>query len=288
MGTPETKLGLTRGGIPRPEDGCRVLITGGSSGIGLAVGRELARRGSEVVLAARESSRLHAACRDVRACAVSSQQVVEAMALDVRDPKAVAAAPEQVRALLGDVDLLVHSAGTTGPGYAANETDQAFAAMVETNFVGACNLTRAFLPQFLARGRGHISFVSSILGFVPMFGYASYCASKAGLGAHAASLREELRPAGVCVSLLFPAEVDTPMLAAGRPTTPWETAAMVGEVEGMDADRLARRYLAGIFSGRARVYPNLRSQVTWHAWRLMPQMLARYFRLRLWLARRLR
>ena len=278
----ELSVVTSRGGLPRPEDGCRALITGGSSGIGLALGQELVRRGAHVVLAARASERLDAAVASSRACRRTQGQQVEALPLELRDPAALDVAPARLAALLGDVDLLVHSAGITRPGYADRESDETWQAILETNFLGACRLTRAFLPHFVAKGAGHISFVSSVLGFAP------YCASKAALGAYAAALREELLPQGVGVSVIFPAEVDTPMLAQERAITPWESTAMTGQVDGMSAQHLARRYLDAILAGKENIFPDARSRLTFHAARLLPNLLTDYFRLRLWLARRRR
>jgi NAD(P)-dependent dehydrogenase (short-subunit alcohol dehydrogenase family) len=178
--------------------GRTAIVTGGSGGIGLAVGRLLAARGYDVVLTARTEGRLRAAAEEAGARWVAA---------DSADPEAFAAV---VAALPGGVDLVVHAAGVMAGTFVRKETVEGFAAIVRTNLTAAFVVAHAALPAMGPGGR--LVFLSSSSAHAPQPGRSAYSASKAGLNAFAAALGREVERDGIAVHVVTTGPVATPML----------------------------------------------------------------------------
>jgi NAD(P)-dependent dehydrogenase (short-subunit alcohol dehydrogenase family) len=173
------------------------IVTGGSSGIGLGVGRRLVADGYDVVLTARRADRLAAAAADVGARWVAA---------DSADPDAFAA----VVAEAGRVDLLVHAAGVMAGTFVRKESAATFESVVRTNLVSAFVVAHATLPAMEAGGR--MVFLSSSSAHAPQPGLSAYSASKAGLNAFALALAKEVDRDGIAVHVVTTGPVATPML----------------------------------------------------------------------------
>ncbi|HET6966788.1 MAG TPA: SDR family oxidoreductase [Ornithinibacter sp.] len=173
------------------------IVTGGSSGIGLAVGRRLVERGYDVVLTARTADKLDAAAADVGARAVAA---------DSADPAAFAA----VVAAAGRVDLLVHAAGVMAGTFVRKESLETFESVLRTNLTSAFVVSQAVLPAMPEGGR--VVFVSSTAAHAPQPGKTAYTASKAGLNAFAGALAGEVERDGIAVHVVTTGPVATPML----------------------------------------------------------------------------
>ena len=180
------------------DGGARVaIITGGSSGIGLEVGRQLVAAGYDVVLTARTASKLEAAAESIGARAVAA---------DSADPEAFAA----VVAAAGSVDLLVHAAGVMDGTFVRKERLATFEAVLRTNLTSAFVVAQAALSAMGPGGR--MVFVSSSAAHAPQPGKTAYTASKAGLNAFAAALAKEVERDGISVHVVTTGPVATPML----------------------------------------------------------------------------
>ena len=173
------------------------IVTGGSSGIGLAVGRMLVERGYDVVLTARRADKLEAAADDIGA---------RWSAGDSADPEAFAA----VVAAAGRVDLLVHAAGVMAGTFVRKESLETFESVLRTNLTSAFVVTSAALPAMSAGAR--IIFLSSSSAHAPQPGKTAYSASKAGLNAFAGALAGEVERDGISVHVVTTGPVATPML----------------------------------------------------------------------------
>jgi NAD(P)-dependent dehydrogenase (short-subunit alcohol dehydrogenase family) len=192
--------------------GQRVLVTGGSSGIGLAAAELLAAEGARVALLARSEEGLEKARRRVESEAgVAAAGPVATVAADVRDREALAAAVAAAVEQLGGLDVLVTAAAAASFGPFAETDPEDFDATIATVLGGAANTIRAALPE-LEASAGAIVAIGSTAAHMPLPGLAAYTSAKHGLAGLLDTLRIELRDAGspVTVSLVNPGPVDTP------------------------------------------------------------------------------
>jgi short-subunit dehydrogenase len=144
--------------------------------------------------------------RDEAALARASEQLTPrplVVACDVTDPAACQAAVDQIIAQAGGVDILVNNAGVSHRSRFAETSDDVLRHVMNVNFFGSVNMTRAALPSLRAR-RGRIAVLSSVAGFAPLLGRTGYAASKHALHGFFDSLRAELAASGVSVTLACP------------------------------------------------------------------------------------
>lgn len=177
------------------------IVTGASSGIGLAAAKKLAGLGAKVALVARTKSTLDDAVRAIGADRAA------AFPLDVADLPALAALPAAVIAKYGALDILVNNAGLNHRGPLAKLTPEQAAQVIQVNLTAPIFLTRACLDHL--RTGGAIVNVASLAGMVPVHHESSYSASKAGLRAFTRVIAEELRERGIVVGSVCPGPVDT-------------------------------------------------------------------------------
>ena len=176
------------------------LVTGCSSGIGLATAQVLRAAGWQVFPTARKSGDLE----KLRATGFSP------VALDVADEASVRAAAAEVRALCGaGLGALVNNAGYGQPGAMEDLTRAALREQFETNVVGLQDLTNQFIPLFRQQGWGRIVNVSSVVGRIPLPLMGAYSASKFAVESLSDCLRMELRGSGVAVSIIEPGPIET-------------------------------------------------------------------------------
>jgi serine 3-dehydrogenase len=183
-----------------------VLITGASSGIGLACARALSAVGARLILAARRSDRL----KTVTSSLAEEDTDVLALELDVRGADAVQKAIEDLPSDWSDIDVLVNNAGLSkalDPAYGNRVED--IDAMVDTNVKGLLYVTRAVVPTMVARGEGHIVNIGSTAGHEVYPGGTVYCATKHAVGAITRGLKMDLHGTGVRVSSVDPGLVET-------------------------------------------------------------------------------
>ncbi len=244
-------------------EGMKVLVTGGSSGIGQAAAVQLARDGAHVAIAGRDQGRLDETVEACRAAAGGKGQVIGAVAFDVRDRDAVRAAAAETLGLLGGLDLLICNSGYAVTGYVHELSDQAFDDLIQVNYMGHVNVVRAFLPHFMEQRAGHICLVSSVLGFLGFMGYAPYAASKHAVVGFGHCLRQEMIPHGVKVSQYYPTTTDTPGLKRENEDKPPETWAIEGTSKAMSAEDAAADLLKHVASGR---YEGMKRLDPWYIW----------------------
>ncbi|HZP28844.1 MAG TPA: SDR family oxidoreductase [Acidimicrobiia bacterium] len=232
--------------------GSHVLVTGGSSGIGLAVARAVVARGGRVSIVARDAARLRAAQTELDGVAGAAGRVASATA-DVADGHALREAVAQGVERLGPVDVLVTSAGYAHPGLFVDLDDEVFRRQVAVNYLGTVNAIRAVLPTMVDRRRGHLLMVSSTVGLIGLYGYAAYAPTKFAVRGLAESLRSELRPHGIVVACAYPPDTETPALERERAMMPAATASYSAKIKPRTADAVAAAIVRGIERDRLTV-----------------------------------
>jgi NAD(P)-dependent dehydrogenase (short-subunit alcohol dehydrogenase family) len=192
-------------------EGKRVLITGGSSGIGLATARALHAKGARLVITGRHPDKLADALR-----ALAGGDAVFSVAADVSTGKGREATLEHSIEKLGGLDILINNAGGVRAGRIEDTSEADMLAMVAVDFVAPILLTRAALPVLRASGDAMVVNVASGLALVGAPFYATYAGVKAGLARFGESLRRELKGEGIHVLTAYPGGTDTPMMASNR------------------------------------------------------------------------
>jgi len=228
----------------RTFEGAAALVTGGASGIGAALGRELARRGAAVVLADRDEPEARA-----EAARAATGARVEGRGLDVRDAAAVAAAVADVFERYGRLDYLFNNAGIAVGGEAVDLRLEDWRDAVEVNLMGVVHGVQAAWPRLVAQGFGHVVNTASMAAFLPTALAAPYGATKSAVLGLSLALRLEGEPRGLRVSALCPGVIRTPILEGGRHGRlrnfiPRDVLMALNEsLRPMDADRFARKAL---------------------------------------------
>lgn len=235
-----------------------VLITGGTSGIGLELARQLLSRGNTIIITGRDQRKLDA----VQAALPG----VHAFQSDVSDPVAIAALQASVLAQFPALDTLVNNAGIMRNLNLNQDRDlNDVTREIEINLSGPLRMVQQFLPHLKTRQDALIVNVSSGVAFIPLPVSPVYCATKAALHSLTQSLRVQLDGTGVTVIELAPPAVETPLLRG-------EFAEEMKGQKGMDVKVLAKQAIAGIEAGKLEIRPGL-SNVLKAMSRIAPQFM---------------
>jgi NAD(P)-dependent dehydrogenase (short-subunit alcohol dehydrogenase family) len=185
------------------------LVTGASSGLGLAIARHALEHGHRVVLAARTAAPMHA-------LADAYADTAEVVVLDVTDAAQRAAAIDRTHERFGSLDILVNNAGIDYLGAIEEQEEEDYRQTFEVNFFGAVALLRLALPGMRARGRGVIANMSSMDGMASLAANGYYSSSKFALEGLTEALWQEIAPLGLVATLIEPGSFRTGIEARTR------------------------------------------------------------------------
>ncbi|XVE99142.1 hypothetical protein REPUB_Repub03eG0171700 [Reevesia pubescens] len=223
-----------------------VFITGGSTGIGLALAQKAVLEGARVSLLARSLNKLQEAQKSIHQ---DYGVDVSIFAADVRDYDAVKRAVEDA----GPIDVLVVNQGVFVPQELEKQGLDEIKFMIDVNLMGSFNVIKAALPLMKDRkdrGPASIALMSSQAGQVGIYGYTAYSASKFGLRGLAESLQQEVISDNIHVSVIFPPDTDTPGLEEERKIRPELTGIIAGSSGAvLKAEEVAKKTLDGIKCG---------------------------------------
>ena len=254
-----------------------VVITGASSGMGLASAELVAAGGAHVSLLARDAGRLEAAAEAVSARRAQMDQRVTVHPCDVADRAQIQAAIAEAEAVSGPVDVLLTCAGFCEPQRFVETEVEDLVRHIDVNLLGTIHAARAVAPSMVERGSGHIGLVSSMGGLVGVYGYSAYSAAKFGVTGFAEVLRSELRPHGVGVTLACPPNMDTPGYAREIATQPKETAAINGMARTIPPSVAAAGFVRAIERNRFLVVHGVSNRILYRVEGLWPELFHRVF-----------
>ena len=200
-----------------------VLITGASSGIGRGLALDLAARGAKLGLVARRQSILDEIVLEIAAGKDANEQTGKVLAIpaDVQEAASMRAAAARLQAEFGRVDVLIANAGIGISNDAAELDASKLANVINVNVLGAANSVAAVVPDMVKRRNGHLVVISSLAAYRGLPKSAAYCASKAAVSAMFESLRLDLKPHGIDVTIIHPGFIKTPLTAGRQAKLPW-------------------------------------------------------------------
>ncbi|HUJ04775.1 MAG TPA: SDR family oxidoreductase [Streptosporangiaceae bacterium] len=271
-GSEESRRPAVRAGGPFA--GRVAIVTGGASGIGAALVRALAARGTTVVIADVDEAGAKAVADEIGGTS-------SAAALDVRDAGAVADLVTGVAGEHGRLDLMFNNAGIAVGGTVDEMTLDHWDRVIDVNLRGVVHGIHAAYPVMLRQGDGHIVNTASLAGLVPGPGLAPYAAAKHAVVGISLSLRAEAANRGVRVSAICPGFVNTPLLGRVNPDLPQTqtgaNAAALARTLGKlyEADALAQDVLRGITRNQALIVAPGSARFAWRMARYAPGLTMR-------------
>lgn len=231
-----------------------VIVTGGSSGIGLAIAKLYAARGARISLLARDMARLEAARAEIAALPGVDSAFIRAASVDVASAEQTAEAVMFCEASFGPCDILVTSAGIVEPRAFDAMPASIFDEQISINLLGTANAVRAVYVGMKSRRGGRIMMISSGASLIGIFGYSAYCASKSALAGFAEALTAEAAAWGVQISICFPPDTMTPQYAREIALRPREAEILMGTVKPWSAEAVAARIVRGMDRGKQRIH----------------------------------
>lgn len=235
-----------------------IVITGGSSGLGLELARRLRDAGAKLALIARDPAKLEAVRSEL---AARPGAALAAYSCDVSDFEAVQATFKKISDDLGSPDVLFLSAGLLAENPAIKESLDTFRRLMETNYFGVLHCVKAALPGFYSRRAGRIVVVSSMAGLMGVYGYSPYCSTKFALSGLCEVLRQEFKLDGISVHIVHPPEFDSPMVDSLNQYRSPENRFLVQTAPVLSVEQVAAEILAGVDRGAFRIIPGFQSRM---------------------------
>lgn len=256
-----------------------IWITGASSGLGEAIAYALAKRGAKLILSARRKDELQ---RVKGNCNAGSQPNIRILPFDLTAPETIPLTAQAALQFFGDIDILINNGGISQRSFAKDTLLEVDRRIMEVNFFGTVAVTKAILPHFLKKRKGHIVTVSSVTGKFGTPFRSAYAASKHALHGFFDSLRAELyKDAGdnITVTMICPGFIKTPitlsaLTADGTPLGKMDD----GQYHGMPADWFAEKVVTAIQKKKLEVYIGGRETLGVTFKRFFPVLFARYIR----------
>lgn len=245
----------------------RAVVTGGGSGLGRALALELAARGGRVVVADINE----AAANETAKLVTDAGATAFAQVCDVRDPAAVEALADAADTYFGGSDLIVNNAGVAVSGKVGEVSLDDWRFIMDVNLYGVVHGCHTFAPRFAAQGRGFILNVASAAGLLSPPEMGPYNVTKAGVVALSETLRAELAPSNVYVSVLCPTFFRTNLLDTSRgPAHHAEQGLALMDRAKMTPSDVARAALESLESNQLYAVPMMDGRAMWRFKRLLP------------------
>ncbi|MBI5231504.1 MAG: SDR family oxidoreductase [Coriobacteriales bacterium] len=249
-----------------------VIVTGGSSGIGLATALAYARRGADVAIVGRDEAKLEAARERLLAGRASEDQRIASHSADLSQFEAARDAIDTLVAQGFAPDVLVNSAGVIVPGEFVTMPLEHFERNMHCGYWSVVYPCRAAAPHMIARGSGNIVNVSSVAGYLGIYGYTGYSSAKFASMGFTEALRFEMKPHGVRVHVVCPPDTDTPALAYEHTLRPPETDVIAGNIKPISAQKVADAIVRGVDKGRYYIIPDATSSLYFRLKGILPEL----------------
>ncbi len=239
----------------QPFKGKFAIIPGGSKGMGKATAKLFIQLGGSICIIARGMDALNKTQEECYKLKSEESQFVEIISCDTTDM-------DKLKPLITDVinkhkvpDYLFNFVGYAYAQYLEQLTLEDFKRNMDVNYYGQLVPTLIVLPYFLEGKQGYITFTSSVMGFMAIMGFTTYCPSKYALFGLAEVLRHELLPYNIKVSILFPVDTDTPGFTEENRIKPQECKIISDSGTLMTAEEVANEFILSILEGSFEILP---------------------------------
>lgn len=243
----------------------RILLTGAAGGFGAIFVRRLLDKGAALVVSDLDEN-LEAI--GSRTPAGTPGRILGAIGADLATPEGCRHLYAQCRKTAGTIDIVIHNAGILVYGCYQDVPIERVYRLIQVNTLSPMHLSALFLPEMIARGSGHLVFVSSVAGFVPTAFEAAYSASKCALRGFGMALSGELAGSGVSVTNIYPFWADTKILNSdsyGKKQAKRVPSFLVDSPE-----KVVSEAIRGIEKRKRHVYPGFFAKAVWQLTRLHP------------------
>ncbi|MDO9546573.1 MAG: SDR family oxidoreductase [Pelolinea sp.] len=247
-----------------------VLISGGSSGIGLALAKQFFAEGASVTIIARRKDVLLSAQHEIERQRVGPEQILDTISVDVTKFSDLSAA---LGKSLSNFDILINSAGIAYPGKFIDLDQKIFGEVMDVNYIGTVNLTKLIVPKMIKNKTGYIVNISSLAAVIGIYGYSAYAPSKYAVRGFSRCIRAELKSYGIDVSVVLPPDTDTPQLEFERTLLPEITHEINKKGGVLSPEKVAADIIKGMRKKKFTIIPGLEGKILY----LLAPIFGRYF-----------
>ncbi|MBE9463799.1 SDR family oxidoreductase [Dyadobacter subterraneus] len=225
-----------------------VLITGGTSGIGLEFARQLLDQGANVIVTGRDLNKLTQTKKQY--------PQINIIQSDINNPKAIEALANQVTGQFPELNIIINNAGIMNCVELLDERVNLdnITSEIDTNFIGTIRMIHQFLPHLMTKTSSAVINVTSGLAYIPFITSPIYCATKAGIHIYSQALRHQLKKTAVKVFEVAPPKTDKPMQTA---------VAESGDRNVMKIDKVVSIAIQGILNDRFEINPGIANLMKW-------------------------
>lgn len=257
------------------------IITGGSEGIGRALALDLTKAGADVSILSRSVQKLEATHKEMEALRVSPTQKLNYVSCDVTQFETVKKTFDELIFDNKVPDILMNVAGYAQPGYIHEQEIHHFDDMINLNLFGIVHTCKAITPYYMKEKKGIILNTSSMAGFLGLFGYTAYCASKFAVVGFSEALRRELKPYNIQVSVLCPPNTKTPGLEKENRSKPKEILETEEKAKVVTAEEVSKATLKDLQKKKTMIIPTMDGSLAYFLNRVSPKIIDQFVKRKL-------
>ena len=250
-----------------------VLITGGSSGIGLALSTLLVGTCGSLTILSRQKERLAEASDQLQQLPGSHATQISTLQADITKRDEISLVLDDYLREYGNPDIVINCAGAAHPGTFTSLDPEIFDWLMNVNYFGTVNVLKSLVPGMKSRKSGIIVNISSIAGFLGIYGYTAYSASKFAITGFSDALRSELKPYGIQLSIVFPPDTKTPQLDYEDQFKPYITQQLSSTANLMSAENVAKEILKKVAKRKYMILPGSEGKLLFTAKNLLGKSL---------------
>ena len=254
-------------------NGKTAWVIGGSEGIGAGLAQYLTFFGASVLIVSRHPSKLDITINQMKGLKQSPEQKLQSLALDITNYSKVKETLSHHIEKETHLDIIINCAGYSHPGFFTETPIQAFHDMMNLNYFGTVNVLKIIVPHMIRNKKGQILNVSSMAGYLGLFGYSGYCGSKFAVIGLSEALKRELKPYNIYVSVLCPPATRTPGFKMENKTKPTEVLNIEKKAKILSPDQVALSTLEQLRGRTFLINPSFESKAAHLLNRLAPSIL---------------